>query len=133
MDVNNNELQLDDSQDIKTLIIRELMKEGAPKSKEDRMMLLSFLDSRDKVALGRMKLANDKDMGNRELQAAADLADLLRQAGSAEHKPFVSLTPQKRELPQLPNDSPKLVKDEMATTHEELTFESFTTMGRKAA
>lgn len=120
---------LNDGQQIKTDIINHIKANGVASLGDERLeMLLKFVESRDKVALGRLKIESAAETSGAIAMAQATIAEMFKRAGqNGSAKPYVEMEPTERELPtagaDIPVPIPVLGETEVAP--KQITFESF--------
>lgn len=66
------------TQEVRRKLVTEIAKDGKmPEETKDRMVLLSALADMDRQSLGVKKIKSDEGLGNKQLAAAATLAQLF--------------------------------------------------------
>lgn len=106
-------------------LVEYLTQNGAPKCKEDQVVLLASLDGLDRSALSRMKIQAEQENAAMGASAAAMVAAVLSQVGTRNIYQVEGGVD--REAPKLPAEipDPVVVEGELDTGTQNLDYDSF--------
>lgn len=109
------------TQSVRNRLIKEMTKEGIPKDKDDRYLLLAALDSMDGTTLKKAKIVSEDKKNKANSAIAQNIAQVLLQNRKARQQMPTLENP---ELPKFIED-PVLVPGETDVGIHDMDFKTF--------